>query len=413
MHTRQYDLILWGASGFTGRLVAEYLTSALLSDHTSASLSDPLNWAVAGRNREKLQETLNELGHPQVPILIADGFNKDSLLAMAAQARVVCTTVGPYTQYGSLLVEACVASGTHYCDLSGEAGWMRQMIDRYHQAAKDAKIKIVHSCGFDSIPSDMGVYFLQKEIHQQYGVYATHIKTLVKAAKGGLSGGTFASMIAQINQAKADRSFARLIANPYTLNPDPTFKGPDRPDFQGLYFDPVAKSWIAPFVMAGINTRIVRRSHALQGFPYGEAFTYEEAMMTGKGLKGRMRGIAMLLMLGVLVSAKPKGLLQKIVLRFMPKPGEGPSKAVRESGYFYFVLYGTLPDGKIVKAQVKGDRDPGYGSTSKMLAECAVCLAKDEGKMPGTFGVLTASTAMGDALLERLIAHAGLSFEVV
>nr|WP_290940709.1 saccharopine dehydrogenase NADP-binding domain-containing protein [Haliscomenobacter sp.] len=177
MHTRQYDLILWGASGFTGRLVAEYLTSASLSDHTSASLSNPLNWAVAGRNREKLQEMLNELGHPQIPIIIADGFNKNSLLAMAAQAKVVCTTVGPYTQYGSLLVEACVSSRTHYCDLSGEAGWMRQMIDRYHQAAKDAKIKIVHSCGFDSIPSDMGVYFLQKEIHKQYGVYATHIKT--------------------------------------------------------------------------------------------------------------------------------------------------------------------------------------------------------------------------------------------
>lgn len=405
MSTREYDLILWGASGFTGRLVAEYLCQQYGNN-------SGLKWAVGGRDAAKLQRILDELGHPQLPIVVADGFDKASLLALTAQTKVVCSTVGPYMKYGSLLVEACVEAGTHYCDLTGEAGWIRQMIDLHHETAAASKVKIVHSCGFDSVPSDMGVYFLQKEVLKKYGVYAPKINMRVKGAKGGVSGGTIASMLVQVDQAAADREFARLLVNPYTLNPDPNFKGPDARDFQSVAYDPIAEAWITPFVMARINTRIVRRSNALAGFLYGENFTYEEAMISGRGLKGRIAGTLVLLMLGVVVAAKPGGLIQKIFKHYMPKPGEGPSKKERENGYFNLDFYGIMPDGAVVKAKVKGDRDPGYGSTSKMLAECAVCLAKDEAVAPEQFGVLTPATALGDALLARLTNFAGLSFVI-
>lgn len=404
MHNRQYDIILWGATGFTGRLVAEYLGQKYPGQE--------LRWAVAGRNEEKLKAVLNELGLPQIPIILADGFDKNSLLAMTAQSQVICTTVGPYSQYGSLLVEACIETGTHYCDLCGEAGWVRKMIDQHHVQAAQKQLKIVHCCGFDSIPSDMGVYFLQKQIHAKYGQYARHIGMRLKAAKGGLSGGTFYSMLAILQEARKDRAYARSIARPYTLNPDPEFPGPDVADLQKVVYDPVAKSWIAPFVMASINTRVVRRSHALLGFPYGQNFTYEEAMLSGKGLKGQLKAWTILVSLGLIMAAKPGSLLYKLLLRRMPKPGEGPSQAARESGFFYFLIFGQLPDGQVVTASVKGDRDPGYGSTSKMLAECAVCLAKDGATLPKNYGLLTPSTAMGDVLLERLVKNAGLSFEL-
>lgn len=402
MSTRPYDLILWGASGFTGRLVAEYLAQRYSDEN--------LRWAVAGRNREKLVEVLQEIGHPEIPILYGDSFDRASLLTLATQATTICSTVGPYTKYGSLLVAACVEAGAHYCDLTGEAGWVRQMIDRHHAQAEAAQLKIVHCCGFDSIPSDMGVFFLQKEIQARYGKYATHVRNFLKTAKGGLSGGTFASMLEILNEVQRDKAYAHLVNKPYALNPDPDFAGPDRPDLQTVAYAAVAKSWIAPFIMASINTRVVRRSHALAGFPYGSTFRYDEAMLMGKGWQGRLRGALLVMGLGLLMYGGNG--VRKIVARFMPKPGEGPGPEERAAGFFYFVLYGTLPDGQIIQGKVKGDRDPGYGSTSKMLAECAVCLALDAEKLPKSAGVLTPSAAMGEVLLERLVQNAGLSFEV-
>lgn len=403
MNTRPYDLILFGASGFTGRLVAEYL-----GQHYGTNQN--LRWAVAGRNREKLVQVLQEIGYPEVSILDGDSFDKNALLTLAAQATTICSTVGPYTQYGSLLVAACVEAGTHYCDLTGEVGWVRQMIDRHHPQAEAAQLKIVHSCGFDSIPSDMGVFFLQKEAKARWGQYATHIRLFLKAAKGGVSGGTFASMLEILRQIKKDPTYARLFKKPYNLNPDPDYTGPDGPDLQRVVYDPGAKSWIAPFIMASHNTRIVRRSHALLGFPYGSNFRYDEAMLTGKGWQGRWRGLLLVMALGLLMFGGTW--IRKIIASFMPKPGEGPGVEQRTAGFFYFVLYGTLPDGRVIQGKVKGDRDPGYGSTSKMLAECAVCLALDAEKLPKHFGVITPSVAMGEVLLERLEQNAGLSFEM-
>ncbi|MBK8556231.1 MAG: saccharopine dehydrogenase NADP-binding domain-containing protein [Lewinellaceae bacterium] len=405
MTARTYDLILWGASGFTGRLVAEYLWKQYGQDEN-------LKWAVAGRNPEKLKQILQELGCPDIPILTADSDDAPSLLAMAAQTRVVCTTVGPYTRYGSKLVAACIQAGTHYCDLTGEVGWMRTMIDLHQEEALAARVKIVHTCGFDSIPSDMGVFFLQKAAQKQFGNYATRIKNLLKASKGGLSGGTYESMFAQMALAAENPGFAKLMSRTYALNPDPEHKGADGKDLRALAYDAQAKSWIAPFIMAGINTRVVRRSHALSGLPYGEQFQYEEAMMTGNGLMGRLKGFSILMLLGTLLAAKPGTIFGNLLRRFLPKPGEGPDKQERETGFFYFQMFGTLPDGSTIMAKVKGDKDPGYGSTSKMLAECAVCLAKDSAITPEQYGFLTPSTAMGDALLDRLTHNAGLSFEV-
>lgn len=402
MSTRAYDLILWGASGFTGRLVAEYL-----GEHYGVNQS--LRWAVAGRNREKLAGVLQEIGHPDVPILYGDSFDKNALLALATQTSTICSTVGPYTQYGSLLVEVCVEAGTHYCDLTGEAGWVREMIDRHHTQAEAKKLRIVHCCGFDSIPSDMGVFFLQKEVKARRGQYAVHVRNFLKAAKGGMSGGTFASMLEILKQIKNDPAYAQLFKKPYNLNPDPNYAGPDVQDLQRVVYDPVAKSWIAPFIMASHNTRIVRRSHALLGFPYGSTFRYEEAVLTGKGWTGRWRGLLMVMALGLLMFGGTW--MRKVLAQWMPKPGEGPSLELRTKGFFYFILYGTLPNGEVVRAKVKGDRDPGYGSTSKMLAECAVCLALDGEKLPKNFGVVTPSVAMGEVLLERLVKHAGLGFE--
>jgi short subunit dehydrogenase-like uncharacterized protein len=396
--------VLWGASGFTGQLTAEYLGERY-------GVNQSLRWAVAGRKREKLAEVLQTIGHPTVPILWGDSFDKQSLLDIASQTTTICSTVGPYTKYGSLLVEACVEAGTHYCDLTGEAGWVREMIDRHHLQAESKQLKIVHCCGFDSIPSDMGVFFLQKEAKARWGQYVTHIHNFLKTAKGGLSGGTFASLMELLDKANQDRSYAHLISKPYTLNPDPNYAGPDARDLQSVVYIAIAESWIAPFIMASINTRVVRRSHALLGFPYGQSFRYDEAMLMGKGWKGLMRGLLLLAVLAtVLYGGKT---LRKILARFMPKPGEGPSPEERASGFFYFILYGTLPNSKIIRAKVKGDRDPGYGSTSKMLAECAVCLALDRENLTKNFGVLTPSAAMGEALLGRLTAHAGLSFEMV
>lgn len=402
---RPYDLVVWGATGFTGRLVVEYL-------YQQYGLGGELSWAAAGRDEARLRAILAEVGCPTLPVMVADSFDLDSLMALAAQTRVVCTTVGPYTRYGSLLVQASVAAGAHYCDLSGEVGWMRRMIDEHHAAAQAAGVKIVHSCGFDSIPSDLGVYFLQREALARFGQYAQRVSGRVKAAKGGFSGGTYASMTAQLAIAATDRSFARLLANPYALNPDPAHQGSDPRDLRSVVLDPASGAWIAPFVMAGINTRVVRRSHALAGFPYGPQFTYDEALITGRGWRGKLVGNLMTLGLGLAMTAKPGSFMRRIVDWLMPKPGEGPSRQAIENGFFTLVFYGFTADGRRIETAVKGRRDPGYGATARMLAECAVCLAKDQAGLPPVFGVLTPSIALGDALLQRLPERAQVRFEL-
>ena len=404
---KEFDIVVYGATGFTGSLVAEYLLERYGCDRE-------LRWAVAGRSQAKLDALKTQLGEgaASLDIVVADSADRAALTEMANRTRVVITTVGPYALYGSALVAACVEAGTDYCDLAGEVQWIRRMIDRHHERAGETGARIVHCCGFDSIPMDMGVYFLQREARQRFDAYCENIALFVKATQGSASGGTLASMINIIREARRDREVARILANPYALNPAGERKGPDGRDQQKVAFDDDAGCWTAPFVMAGVNTRVVRRSHALAGFPYGRDFRYREAVMTGTGVAGWTKGSLMTLALGGLVlgiSFSPtRRLLQKF---FLPSPGEGPGPEAREAGFFNLMQIGRLPDGTTIRSRITGDRDPGYGSTSKMLAESAVCLAKDEPASPG--GVLTPAAAMGDALLDRLRDNAGLTFDVI
>ena len=404
---RQYDVTVWGASGFTGRLVTEYLLGKYGTD-------GKLRWAIAGRDQEKLEKICSALAvQPgSLPIIIADCYDTESMQRLAADTRVVITTVGPYAKYGSALVAACVANGTHYCDLAGEVQWMRAMIDQFQPDAEKSGARIVHSCGFDSIPSDIGVWFLQQEARQRHGETCAEIKLLVKAMKGGASGGTFASMMNAIEESRRDRSIARILVDPYSLNPAGERSGPDGGDQTGIEFNEQTGAWTAPFVMAGVNTRVVRRTNALLNYPYGHDFKYSEATLVGKGPSGWMKSAGITAGLGGFMLASSFNLSRSfLVNRVLPKPGEGPNKEQRQAGFFNLLLVGKLADGSIMRARVTGDRDPGYGSTSKMLSESAVCLATDD--LPSGGGFLTPASAMGDALLKRLVDNAGLDFDLI
>jgi short subunit dehydrogenase-like uncharacterized protein len=403
---REFDVIVWGATGFTGTLVAEYLMRQYGTD-------GELKWAVAGRSKDKLEKLRQSLGvRPEdLETIVADSFDKDSLRNLARRTRAVLTTVGPYALYGSSLVDACVEEGTHYCDLAGEVQWIRKMIDQHQARAQQTGARIVHCCGFDSVPMDIGVWFLQDAAKQRYGAYCKSITLLVKATKGTASGGTIASMMNLIQESRKDRDIARILVHPYSLNPEGERDGPDRRDQQSVLYDKNAQSWTAPFVMAGVNTKVVRRSHALLGYPYGKDFRYQEAVMTGDGVTGWVKGATMTAAIGGLVVGASFAPTRKLLQTFiLPDPGEGPSPELQKTGFFNLMQIGELPDGTLIQTRIKGDQDPGYGSTSKMLSECAVCLAKDAITVGG--GVWTPAAAMGGLLLERLTKNAGLTFEI-
>jgi len=398
---REFDIIVWGATGFTGRLVAEYLFERYGANQS-------IKWAMGGRSQSKLETVRADVASEEVPLVVADSQDEASLEAMVQRTKVICTTVGPYAQYGSKLVAACIANQTDCCDLTGEVHWMRRMIDQHHEAAQANGTKIVHTCGFDSIPFDMGVFFMQQEAQARTGAPAKQIKMRVKGFSGGVSGGTYASLNGAMEEAAKDKTIFETLTHPYGLNPVGEQEGPDGPDLQSVVYDEACQSWITPFVMAGINTKVVRRSNVLGGYPYGKEFRYDEAVMSGDGFGGRMKGIGAAVALGTVMLAKPGSLLKKGIDHFAPKPGEGPNQKTREEGFYNLRFLATLADGSSAIGKVKGDMDPGYGSTSKMLAESAICLAMDE--IPDVAGVLTPSIAMGDALLTRLQENAGLTF---
>ena len=386
----KFDIIVYGATGFTGQLVAEYLAA------NYAGQGAP-RWAMAGRSLDKLASVRDAIGAPADTALIkADASDSASLKAMIDQTKSVLSTVGPYQLYGSELVAACAASGTDYLDLCGEPVWMRQMIDAHEAVAKSSGARIVFSCGFDSLPFELGVYFCQETARSVLGAPVSRVKGRVRAMKGTFSGGTAASIKASFDAAAKDLSLVALLRNPFVLSPG--FEGPKQPPGNKPQLDEDLDSWTAPFVMATINTRNVHRSNMLMGFPYGKEFVYDEMMLTGPGEKGE---------------ANARRLVAAINAERMggggPKPGEGPSKEERESGLYDLLFVGLAPDGRQVRIALRGDRDPGYGSTSKMITECAICL----GEMPDIpAGIWTPGAAMGNRLIKRLIDHAGITFDV-
>ena len=397
-NTKELDLIIWGATGFTGQLVSEYINKKYSNT--------ALKWGIAGRNKEKVLVIADRLNIAKDRIFIADCNDIESLIKLTSKTKVICTTVGPYAKLGTNLIEACIKTNTNYCDITGETQWIRKMINEYHLKAKKNKIKIINSCGFDSIPSDMGVFYSQKKVFEKTGKYASKVNMRVAGAKGGISGGTYNSLSNVLEEARVDKEVRKTLTNPYGLNPIDKQNGPDKADLQSVIFDKVSNSWIAPFVMAGINTKIVRRSHALIDFKYGSDFSYDEATLSGKGVLGQVKGY--LSLIPIFLATRKKGsFIKNIVDYVLPKSGEGPSEKTRISGYYNLRFYLTQQN-KIYLSKVIGDMDPGYGSTSKMLAESAVCLALD--KTPKTYGILTPSVALGDPLLKRLQENAGLTF---
>lgn len=389
MSNSQFDVIIYGASGFTGRLVAEYLNA----EYGAADLS----WAMAGRSLGKLEAVRDEMGiSADIPLIAADANDPESLAAMAAQAKAIITTVGPYQNYGEPLVKACAEAGTDYVDLSGEPLWMKDMIERYDDIAKKSGARIVHSCGFDSVPFDLGVYFTQETARQKYGQPCQEIRGRVRKMKGTFSGGTAASFKETMVRVAKDPAALNNLKDAFSLSG--RFQGPRQPAGHKVQYEDDLKSWAAPFIMASINTKNIHRSNALLGHAYGQDFLYSEMMLTGDGEQGE---------------AMAKHVASDdSMAKNPPKPGEGPSKQERETG-FYDVLYvGETAKGERILTSVSGDKDPGYGSTSKMIAECAICLAKDVDRNETPGGVLTPAPAMGHKLIQRLTEHAGLKFNI-
>ncbi|MGL3107029.1 saccharopine dehydrogenase family protein [Bradyrhizobium sp. BR 1432] len=382
------DLIVFGASGFTGRLVAEYI---------AGKYGDKIKWGMAGRDLEKLAAVRAEIGAPGDTLLIkADSDDEESLHALARSTRAVISTVGPFQLFGSKLVAACARAGTDYLDLSGETVWMRSMIDAHENEARSSGARIIFSCGFDSVPFELGVFFLQGAAKKAWGEPAAHVKGRVRVMKGTFSGGTAASSRATMAAAMSDPKVLDQLKDPFLLTPG--FSGPKQPHGMKIEFDEDMGAWVAPFIMSPINTRNVHRSNALMGHPYGTGFVYDEMIVAGAGKQGEA------------AAAKIVEDNRSFGGEGSPKPGEGPSKADREAGSYDILFIGSNKDrGKIFVA-VRGDRDPGYGSTSKMITECAICLLQDASDVAA--GIWTPGAAMGEKLISRLVRNAGLTFKV-
>ncbi len=384
----EFDVIIYGSTGFTGRLVAEFLLKTY-------GQNGAVRWAMAGRSQEKLAEVRDLIGAaPTTPLLVADAHDGPALEAIAKRTRVMITTAGPYQLYGSVLVAACARVGCDYVDLAGESNWIAEMINTHEATAKANGARLVFSCGFDSIPFDMGVWYAQQQTKTRFGKYAPRVRGRVRSMVGTLSGGTFASGMATMMAAQRDPSVGQLLANPFALTPG--FSGPTQPDGDTPYEDTLAGSWVGPFMMAGINTKAVHRTNFLSGHPWGADFQYDEMLMLAgppKAGGGGNGGFS-------LGGAKP------------PQPGEGPSRTEREAGSYDLLFIAELDAGKTQRISVKGDMDPGYGSTSKILAEAALALAFDVDRKSTPGGCWTPAAAMADALLVRLPKTAGLTFHI-
>ncbi|MDN3640744.1 saccharopine dehydrogenase NADP-binding domain-containing protein [Simiduia curdlanivorans] len=385
---REFGLVVYGATGYTGRLVCEYLNQRY-------GVNGDVKWAMAGRSRAKLEQVRDEMGIPKgIPLVVADAGNVESVKSLVAQTQVILTTVGPYQKYGSELVGLCCEVGTDYVDLCGEPAWMHEMIAQYGAAAKASGARIVFSCGFDSVPFDLGVLFLQLAALKKWGKPLARVKGRVRAMKGTFSGGTLESFRLTMKAAAQKPELVKVLTDPFALTE--RFIGPEQPTGMAPIFEPDLNSWSAPFVMATINTKNIHRSNLLLAHRYGENFVYDEMLLTGPGEKGEMTAKA--------VAA------DKSMAKSPMQPGEGPTKEERETGFYDLLFVGRGEEGQVLKACVKGDKDPGYGSTSKMISECAIALLKNPASVPG--GLWTPASALGERLIERLEAHAGLTFSL-
>jgi short subunit dehydrogenase-like uncharacterized protein len=395
MNTPQFDVVVYGATGFAGALTAEYLQDTVGAE---------VRWAVAGRSEDKLKRLVSELAErrpsaPPVAYIVADSTDRASLDALVAQTKVVCTTVGPYAQYGAGLVAAAAAAGTHYCDLTGEPQFVRRMVDAHHAEAQQSGARIVHCAGFDSIPSDLGTLVVQTAAIEADGEPCDEVEFVLLGGKGGFSGGTLASLINVVAEAK-DPAVRRVLADPYSLCEG---SGSDIREQMGVRYSGAAKAWTGPFLMAGINERVVRRSNELLSHRYGTGFRYGESMRTGRGITGWTAAAAMAGGFGVMMPALFIGPVRRLISRFLTQPGDGPSRDDIENGFFKARVYAKR-NGKVVHTvTVTGSQDPGYGATACMLAETALGLAAGQGL--GEPGVTTPAAALGMGLVERLNAH--------
>ena len=406
MSKKKHDIVVYGATSFVGQIITHYMAEQYDCDN--------LRWAIAGRSMAKLTDLKQSLGSSagNLALLTADANDLEALTTLCHSTRVILSTVGPYDLYGEPLVQACCQTGTDYCDLTGEMHWIKRMQEKYNEAAVNSGARIVHACGFDSIPSDCGVHFLQKHSSKNHGKACSKINMGVKRISGGLSGGTIASMLNMTKQIIKDPSLRKELNNPYSCCP-PDHGFTARQVNITVAYDEHAKSWLAPFMMAAINTRIVHRSNALSGKAYGEQFYYHEATLTGDSKAGEKRAKRMATGFKLFNFATAISPIRWLLERFvLAKPGEGPSPEEQLNGEFDLRFRGQTEQGEVVKVKVTGDRDPGYGSTAKMISQAAMCLAFDiDHQTPG--GFWTPATLLGDTLIERLQTHAGLTFEVL
>ena len=385
---KNYDFVIYGASGFTGKLVVEYAIAKYLD-------SEDISWAIAGRNIDKLNELKKELNiSDQIEVLHVDSDDQSSVESLVKNTKCVLTTVGPYQLYGENIIRSCISSGTDYVDLCGEPGWMHKIIDECSEEAKSTGARIIFSCGFDSIPFDLGVKFVQDEVMSKTNQYASSVKGRVRAMNGEFSGGTAASMKATMASLKTNPELLNVLINPHALCEG--HSGATQEDDSKPKFDEELDTWVAPFFMAPINTKNIHRSNKLQDHVYGEDFMYNEMWIMGPGDEGKKAA-------EMVAGANPIG------GEDAPKPGEGPSREKRENGN-YDILFCAEVDGHLFKASVSGDMDPGYGSTSKMITESAICLIKESPDLAG--GIYTPAAALGEKLIKRLEDNAGLTFKV-
>src|SRR6202521_1961065 len=409
MSTPSHDLVAFGATSFVGKILCRYLWEEF-------GAQGEMRWAAAGRSKAKLEELRSSLGAKAgtLPLVVADAADEGSLRMLCASTRLVVSTVGPYALHGEPLVKACAESGTDYCDLSGEVQWIRRMVQRYEVTARKSGARLVHCCGFDSIPSDLGVHFLQRQAMKELGAPCTRVKMRVKVMRGEFSGGTVASLMNVVKEAAADPVLRKELADPYSLCPAGSAPNVRQPDVRSAAFDVDFGAWVAPFVMSGINTRIVQRTNALSEQAYGADFTYDEAMPMGRGLKGRLPPAAVAAGLAVFMFAGATRPARAALERFvLPKPGGAPSPEAQREGFFDLRNLGMTADGRQIRTKVTGDRDPGYVSTGKMLGQAAACLALDVDKVATPGGFWTPATIFGDRLIQRLTARSGLTFDLV